>query len=370
MVMDILRTLAFLAGLFIVAATVFSAIETFVLPRSTQDLITRGVFKAVRAIFTLPLHRAKDYERRDQVMSFYAPIALLALLPTWYTLVVMGYGLMFWGVGAVSLGVALRDSGSSLLTLGFATIEGFGQTILSFTEAALGLILVSLLIAYLPTMYAAFSRREAQVTMLEVRAGNPPSAIELILRYHRIHGYERLRELWVSWEAWFADVEESHSTLPPLVFFRSQQSTRSWVTAAGAILDSAALILSALEIPYEPQAALCIRAGYITLRRIADFFGVQYDHDPKRGEKVSISRAEFDEVCKTLAENGVPLKADREEAWLDYCGWRVNYDVPLLALAGITMAPYAPWSSDRAIPMILAPIEGLKRPKKKFQMNG
>jgi hypothetical protein len=45
----------------------------------------------------------------------------------------------------------------------------------------------------------------------------------------------------------------------------------------------------------------------------------------------------------------VPLKADLEQAWRDFAGWRVNYDRVLLSLASLTMAPYAPWSSDRSM---------------------
>ncbi len=119
--------------------------------------------------------------------------------------------------------------------------------------------MVALLIAYLPTMYAAFSRREQAVNMLEVRAGSPPSAVEMLLRFRRIHGLDKLGEYWRTWETWFADIEESHSTLATLVFFRSPRPEMSWVTAAGAVLDAAALTLSAVDVPYEPSAALCIR---------------------------------------------------------------------------------------------------------------
>ena len=345
--MAILHILVFLAGLVIAAGTIFSAIETFVVPRSVQDSLTQLVFLVVRAFFALVLRRGKTYENRDRIMSYYAPIALIALLPAWYILVLIGFALMFWGIGANSLFEAFRESGSSLLTLGFAASQGVAQTILTFVEAAVGLILVALLIAYLPTMYSAFSRREAAVTMLEVRAGNPPSAIELILRYHRIHGLDQLRNLWSVWEAWFADVEESHSSLAPLIFFRSPAPHRSWITAAGAVLDAASLTLSVVNIPSEPAAALCIRAGYITLRRLGEFFGVTYDANVQRGSPISITRNEFDEACTTLSENGVPVKTDLDEAWLDFTGWRANYDASLLALANVTMAPYAPWSSDR-----------------------
>ncbi len=344
--MILLQILAFLAGVVVVAGTIFSAIETFVLPRSTQDILSRLVFRGMRKIFAIPLHWARTYEERDRILGFYAPMSLLALLPVWYFFVLIGYLLMFWAAGANSLFRAFQDSGSSLLTLGFASTTGYIKTALAFSEAALGLIMVSLLIAYLPSIYAAFSRREAAVTMLEVRAGNPPSALEMLLRYHRIHGLERLRDIWTVWEAWFSDIEESHTSLPALVFFRSQQPSRSWVTAAGTILDAASLTLAVVDIPHEPQADLCIRAGYIALRRISDFFGVHYNANPRRGDPISISRLEFDEACDELASNGIPIKPNRDESWLDFSGWRVNYDTVLLALAGITTAPKALWISD------------------------
>jgi hypothetical protein len=122
------------------------------------------------------------------------------------------------------------------------------------------------------------------------------------------------------------------------------------VTASGAVLDGASLRASTVDRPRSPDAELCIRAGYIALRRIADFFGVDHNPDPHWPEvSISIDRREFDQVCRELAEAGVPLKRDLEQAWRDFAGWRVNYDRVLLALAALTMAPYAPWSSDRSM---------------------
>jgi hypothetical protein len=256
---------------------------------------------------------------------------------------------MFWALGASSWYDAFRISGSSVLTLGFAIADGTFRSALALSEAAIGLILVALLISYLPTMYGAFSRREAAVTMLEVRAGSPPSPIELIMRYHRIHGLNRIGDLWASWEAWFADIEESHTSLAALTFFRSPQPGRSWITAAGAVLDAASLAASAVDIPRDPRADLCIRAGYLALRHIGDLFRIPYNPDPRYpDEPISIRRAEFDAACAMLAEAGVPIKPVREQAWRDFAGWRVNYDAVLLALCSLTMAPWAPWSSDRA----------------------
>jgi hypothetical protein len=344
-----LHIIIFMAGLSLVAGTLFSAMQTFVVPRSTQDWLTRAVFLAVRGVFNLIMKPVKTYTGRDRIMAFYAPVSLLLLVPTWYVMIFIGYMLMFWGLGVQTLFEAFRDSGSSLLTLGFAAIDGFARSALAFSEAAIGLLMVALLIAYLPTIYSAFSRREAAVTLLEVRAGNPPTATEMLRRYFRIHGLDRLTDLWEIWEGWFADIEESHTSLPALVFFRSPQPDHSWVTSAAAVLDAAALMQSTVDYREDAQAALCIRAGFLALRRISDLFAIHYDPNPTRGDPISISRAEYDLVVSELEKTGIPIKPDRELAWLDFAGWRVNYDTVLIALSSITMAPPAPWTGTREI---------------------
>ena len=199
--MVIIRVLVFVLGVALVAGTLISAIRTFVLPRSAQDPLTRVVFLTMRRLFFFRLRWARTYAERDQVLALYAPISLLALPPTWLTLVLLGYMGMYWALGVPAWN-AFRASGSSLLTLGIETVSGLPATILMFSEATIGLGLVALLIAYLPTMYSAFSQRESLVTMLEVRAGSPPSAVEMIRRYQRFHGLDRFSELWVAWEVW------------------------------------------------------------------------------------------------------------------------------------------------------------------------
>jgi hypothetical protein len=349
-VMIPVRLIVFTLGLSLVVMTARSAIRQFVMPRSAPDGLTRNAFLFMRFLFELRLHKDATYEDRDRVMALYAPVALLFLPVVWLSLVLTGYAGMYWAVGVRPIIDAVRISGSSLLTLGFAVAEGVPTTALEFTEAAIGLILVALLISYLPTMYAAFSRREAVVNMLEVRAGSPPSPVELYARYHRLGRMDELTAMWATWEQWFVDIEETHTSLAALSFFRSPQPERSWITAAGAILDSGALYASALDFPRNPQTELCLRAGYLALQHIADFFGIPYNPKPAGDEPISITRLEFDEVCDRLLASGVPLKADRDQAWQDFRGWRVNYDLVLLTLATLTMAPYAMWSSDRSLP--------------------
>jgi hypothetical protein len=346
------HVLAFVAGLALVGWVIYSALRTIVIPRSINDRLTRTIFLTSRRLFDLVARRLPTYERRDGLMSFYAPVSLFALPAVWLILVGTGYTAMFWAAGASTWQTALTTSGSSLLTLGFAPLNGLFQTSLAFTEAGLGLGLVALMIAYLPTIYSAFSRREAVVTMLEIRAGAPPSGVEMLLRYHRIHGLQRLTPLWEQLETWFVDLDETHTSLGAISFFRSPQPHRSWVTAAGAVLDAGALVASSLDVPRDPQVDLTIRAGYLALRHIAAFFKIPFNANSKPDDPISIHREEFDAAYERLADAGLPLKPDRDQCWRDFAGWRVNYDGVLLILARLTMAPPAPWSSDGRLPAI------------------
>ena len=346
----IFRVLVFVAGLWVVILTIRNAIETFVLPRSANTPITRLVFRATIRVFRLRLRKAQTYEERDRIMALYAPISLALLPVVLLFCILIGYMLMFYALLGGSLYEAFKVSGSSLMTLGFVLSDSFPSYILEFSQAALGMILIAMLIGYLPTLYGIFSKREAAVNLLEVRAGSPPSALEMLSRIHRIHGLSYLTDLWAQWEVWFVELEESHTSFASVVFFRSPQSDRSWVTAAGTVLDAAAITASTLDMPRNPQAELTIRAGYLALRRICDFFNIEYNNHPNPDDPISIAREEYDAVYDALAEAGLPMKQDREQTWRDYAGWRVNYDRPLLSLAALTMAPYAPWSSDRSLP--------------------
>jgi hypothetical protein len=337
----IFQVLAAVAGVFIITRTVLSAVRTFVVPRGDNDPLTRLAFRAIRKVFDLAAPPSRPYAFRDRIMAYYGPIALMLLPAWWLVLLMIGFGAIYWALG-LPVADALEVSGSSLLTLGFfRPAVPFGDFI-AFAEAAMGLALLALLISYLPTIYGAFARRELLVGMLEVRADSPPSPVVMITRMHRLHGLDALHPMWERWEQWFAEVEESHSSLPVLVFYRSQQPSQSWVNAAGAIMDAAALARSAVAIPMDVQADLVIRSGYLALRRICDFFRIAYDAQPKPTDPTSIDRARFDHAFDVLAEAGVPMVADRDQAWRDFNGWRVNYDAVLRSLEKLTMAP-APW---------------------------
>lgn len=346
----VIKLIAVLVGCWIVLFTLQSAVRMLVLPRNDNVWLTRMLFRFVLNMIRTEMRATgkMTYDRRDRHMAFFAPVTLMLLPVVWLFLISIGYAPIYWALGYGDIYQSYLFSGSSLLTLGFAPVTDWATMLLSFSEATIGLILIAMMIAYLPTMYSAFSEREKYVALLEIRAGDPPDAVTLLTRAYRNQGFNELTDLWRDWEQYFVQLEESHTSLSPLIFFRSPRAHRSWVTASGAVLDAIALTDSVIDEERDFSAVVCLRAGYVALQGIAEFFRYPYNPNPQPTDPISISRDEFDEAYNALRDAGLPVVADREQAWLDFKGWRVNYDEVLLMLARMTMAPYAPWSSDRS----------------------
>jgi hypothetical protein len=343
------RGVALASGIAVVLATLASAIKTVVMPRAEAALLSRWVFVTLRKLFDVFVRRASTWQNADRIMARFAPFGLLLLPAAWVTVVLVGFVPIYWAFGVDVPRDAFVLSGASLLTLGTVLDTSGPPLAASFVEATMGLGIVALLISFLPTMYQQFSRREVLVSQLDTRAGTPPTPVALFRRAKLIGWIEQLDQFWLEWERWFAEIEESHTSYLALPFFRSPRHDRSWITAAGAVLDSASLRASTIDLPRSWQAQICLRSGYLALRRIATAFDVPYDPDPAPTDPISITREEYDEVVDQLVALHVPIKADRDQAWRDFAGWRVNYDTPLLALCGLTMAPISPWSSDRSV---------------------
>lgn len=344
------------AGAFLVVVICMSAVRTFVVPRASGSFLTRVFFIVLRRIFELIAHERRSFLARDRVLAVSAPLGLVLMPGMWVIGVIIGGTGVHWAIEQHGLRDAFLVSGSSMLTLGVRFNASMPGAIVSFIQATIGLGLVALLISYLPTIYGSFSRRESAVAMLEVRAGTPPSPAEMLIRFWRIGMLENYDdELLPRWEQWFVEVEESHSSISSLVFFRSTQPERSWITAAGCVLDSTAIYLSCIEGVRSPRGAIVLRTGFVTLRRICDVFNLPYEHDPRPGDPISVTRAEFDATFDELVASGLPMKSDRDQAWRDFAGWRVNYDQPLVLLAKMIVAPDAKWSSDRSAPRITPP---------------
>jgi hypothetical protein len=216
----------------------------------------------VRALLRLRLRLTgrSDYRTRDRVFALQAPLGLFGQLLVWGLLIYVCFAALFWSVTAsrisgASVATALEQSGSSMLTLGFDTPRGLARQLVAFAAAGVGLTLLALVITYLPSLYGAFSRREALITKLAVRTGAPPSGPALLSRTRRLDRFDRLEEVWDAWEDWFIDIGESQVTFPNLSFFRSPRPQNHWVLAAEAVLDGAALFIAVCDLPHNPEAS-------------------------------------------------------------------------------------------------------------------
>lgn len=347
-----IRVMAILLGISLTLYTIDSALRSFVLPRSDRTLITRATMGAIYVIQSKAFKKNTPFLRKDAILAMHSPISMFVLPLVWLTLITIGYAGVYWGLsGQMTVREAFILSGSSLMTLGFAFQDQLGLIVLTFSQSALSMMLIALLIGYLPTMYSAFSSREKMITRLEAMAGTPPSTVEMIARLDytgALYDPEAMREFWAQWYDWFVELQQIHGTLFPMNFFRSPKPEHHWVTTSGTVLDCAAIISSCVAIERPYQSGLAIRSGFICLRTIADGFNLQYDSDPKPDDPISVTREEFEAVLDQLEEQGIPIHQNRDYCWDHFSGWRVNYDSVLIPLARITHAPYAPWSSEKA----------------------
>jgi hypothetical protein len=350
------RWVAAIAGGLLVLAAWASVIGTLIVPRPVGNWVTRWVDRLVNGVFRLATSRVADYRRRDRVLAGQAAAILLTQLAAWLGVSFVGYWLLLWPVAEHGLGGAFSAAGSSLFTLGYAEPPGTAPAAIVFAAAATGLVVVALQIGYLPTLYAAFNRRETEVALLNARAGVPSWGPELLARTHYALGsgvstLDTLPDLYARWERWAADVGESHTTYLPLVRFRSPRPLSSWVTALLAVLDSAALFLalSPKSAPVVP-ARLCLRSGFICFNQIAAAMSIEVPEETDVSDpagRISLSYQDFLEAVARLREVDFPIERDPAEAWPDFAGWRINYERAAYAVAAAVDAVPALWSGPR-----------------------
>lgn len=335
-----------------VGAVLSSVIRTVVLPRGVPARLARLVFLAVRNLLTLRLRfapRREEYRTRDRIFALQAPLGLFAQLFAWVLLILICFAALFWALGRAHHGIhdippAIEQAGSSIFTLGFDRPSGLIHQLVAFSAAGVGLSLFALVITYLPSVYGAFSRREALITKLVVRTGAPPDGAQLLIRSWELDRFQELDNVWNDWEDWFIDVGESHTSFPQLGFFRSPHPGNHWVLAAEAVLDGAALLNTTCDVERQYRSELCLHAGVSSLKAIADFLGIPH-RPPEPEAELVIPEQVFRDGYNQLAEQGVPMQADADVAWSEFRRVRAGYE-PLLAVLGrMTDAPRSDWSS-------------------------
>lgn len=346
--MTALHLLEIAGGAAILLATTANLLGTLVVPRSRPNLVFRGIDAGVDAFCRIATARLTDYERRDRLLAAQGPLFLVVQLSVWLGAYELAYSLILWPQVA-GLAEAAREAASSLFTLGFAATLGAGPSVVDSLAAATGLIAITLQIAYLPTLYAAFNRRETDVALLGTRAGTPPWGPELLARtrYGILARNDDLPSLYAQWERWAADVAESHSNYPVLVRFRSPQPLSSWLVGLLAVMDSAALLLALAPSRERIEPRLALRMGFSALRQIAAALRIDFDPDPDPDAEIELDFGDFEAGVRMLREVGFPVERSAEDAWPHFRGWRVNYEPIAYELARRTDAVPAPWSGPR-----------------------
>ncbi|HEV2426872.1 MAG TPA: hypothetical protein VGS61_01495, partial [Acidimicrobiales bacterium] len=208
-------------------------------------------------------------------------------------------------------------------------------------------IVVALQIAYLPSLYSKYAHREGPVTILETRAGLPTWGPELLVRHHFLAVFDQLGPYYGEWERWAAEVSESHTTYPVLVYFRSSDPWLSWVIALLTVLDAAAIHMAVAPKGAPGEARLLLHTGFNVFNRVAASMGWPPPDAVGPETPVAIAEAEFASAVDILRRFGFPLECDAAAAWNDFRGWRVNYERSAYRLASYLTAPPAPWSGTR-----------------------
>ncbi len=346
--MDAVSGLVVVVGLVIVVITAANVVFTLVLPRRPAGIerLSLVVNRAVRLVFLVVSHVARTYEAKDAVLAPAAPVALLAQLAVWLGFFVVGYAFMIEPTTHGFSG-AFTQAAVTLFSVGTAHAGGQPNRTVDIAAGATWAVVVTLQIAYLPSLYDAFNRRESLVAMLESRAGLPAWGPEVLARHQLVGIIDALPDLYGDWERWAADVAESHTTYPVLLLFRSPEPWYSWVVGLLAVLDAAAMHLALSPAASSSQARLCLRMGFTTLNRIAKTLGWHVDPDPSPEGPITLTFEEFEQAVHMLDEIGYPMELTAEEAWPNFRGWRVNYEANAYRLADRVFAPPAPWSGPR-----------------------
>jgi hypothetical protein len=343
------RWLAIALGVVILAWTWTSVLLTLVLPRGQwgPGRLSVWITRATRLVFVTLSRPFERYERKDALLALIGPVAVLAQLVVWIVLFGVAFAIML-APYTHDLGRDLTQVGAAMFTLGLNRSSHATNDVILTLAAASGFVVVALQIAYLPSLYGAFNRRESLIAMLASRAGEPSWGPEILIRHQLVGIVDALPDFYASWEEWAAEFSESHSTYPVLLLFRSPDPWSSWALALLSVLDAAAMQLALNPSTTPSQARLCLRMGYTGLRRVSDSLGWDYDRDPLPDGPLELTFEQFETAVDLLRSSGYPIEREVEAAWPHFKGWRVNYESLAYRWADRVIAPPAPWSGTRA----------------------
>jgi voltage-gated potassium channel Kch len=303
-------------GVALILVVLGDAFETIVLSRRVTRRISlaRLFYQSTWFSWSAMVRSIFSRRRQETFLSWYGPLSLLLLLIFWATGLVIGFALIHWASGSIiktpegtsSFATYLYLSGTTFFTLGLGDIvpiKTFGRGLVAF-ESGMGFGFLALVIGYVPALNQSFSRREVNISLLDARAGSPPTATEMLRRHGHDRGMEDLRQLFHEWERWSADLLESHLSYPVLCYFRSHHDNQSWLGALTAILDATAFAVVSLEGHCERQAQLTFA---ITRHAIVDLAQV-FDCRPHKPKHDRLTPDELARMRAILKEAGLKLR--------------------------------------------------------------
>jgi len=304
-------------GVVLILVILWDAFETMVLPRrvTRKFRLTRLYYRNAWGLWSRAVSAVMKGKQQETFLSFFGPLSLVLLLVIWATGLISGFALVNWGAatpirtpeGTAGFIDYLYLSGTTFFTLGLGDVAPVGPLarMLTAVEAGLGFGFLALVIGYLPALNQSFSRREVNISLMDARAGSPPTAAELLVRRcSETDSTEALLQYLTAWERWSAELLESHLSYPVLAYFRSQHDNQSWLASLTAILDTSAFVMAALQGPCARQARLTFAIARHTIVDLA----LVFNRPPVRPRNERLSPEAFALLRKKLAEEGLPIK--------------------------------------------------------------
>src|SRR5437016_10786193 len=345
-----MRGLMGLIGLFLIVIVLWDVFETIVLPRrvTRRFRLTRYFYRSIWQPWAALARMVRKDKRRETLLSIFGPLSLLMLLIIWAVTLVFAFTLIHWAIGSqINSGGAtagfltdLYYSGTTFSTLGLGDLTPITSAarVITVLEASMGLGLLALVIGYFPVLYQAFSRREANISLLDARAGTPPTAVELLRRHQEANSLQSLDELLRDWERWAADLMESHLSYPVLCFFRSQHDNQSWLAALNTVLDACTLVMVGIDGIPKWQAQLTFKMARHAIVDIAQIFNTS----PLKHDGGRLTSEELERLRLRLSESGVVLRNEPgDDSTLG--DLRAMYEPYVEVLSRFLMMPLPGW---------------------------
>jgi Ion channel len=345
------RALSLIAGVACLFFVLLDAFQTIILPRRATGRfrITRVFYIVTWGPWRSIAMRIRNPRKRETCLSYYGPLSLVVLIMVWAGALVLGFALMYQADGSpfsdaigrhIAFYTDIYVSGTTLFTLGLGDVvphSSVARTLI-ILEAGTGLAFVAVVIGYFPVLYAAFSRREVSISLLDARAGSPPTALELLRRHSFEGGNDALTLLLEEWERWSAELLESHISYPLLCYFRSQHTNQSWLGALTSVLDTCSLLISGVKGHPARQAQLTFamaRHALVDLSQIFSLVPVPNVEDRLRSDQ-------FQQLHDELCQSKVAICRD-DQSIARLREMRALYEGHAEALSRYLCMPLPPW---------------------------